>query len=174
MLDTTVVSLRKCYFLNRASLSSGCNLETTPKKPTNYTLIIVPILIVIAIGAGIGLASAGIYQLTSGSPIFSLSSSTTGGSSVSVSIPNGIGYSQGLNYIPSSVTVAKGGSVVWKNNDPVPHTVTATSWPSGASGFDSGNMNPNATYTVTFTVAGAYNYVCSYHPWMHGTVTVTG
>jgi plastocyanin len=149
-------------------------LETTPKKTTNYTLVIVPVLIVIAIGAGIGLASAGIYQLTTGSPIFSLSSSTTGGSSVSVSMPNGVGTSQGLNYVPASVTVAKGGSVVWKNNDPVPHTVTATSVPSGAARFDSGNMNPNATYTVTFTVSGTYNYVCSYHPWMHGTVVVTG
>jgi len=149
-------------------------LETAPKKITNYTIIIVPVLIVIAIGACIGLASAGIYQLATGSPIFSLSSSTTGGSSVSVSMPNGVGTSQGLNYVPASITVAKGGSVVWKNNDPVPHTVTATSWPSGASGFDSGNMDPNATYTVTFTVDGSYNYVCSYHPWMHGTVTVTG
>ena len=149
-------------------------METAPKKPTNYTLIIVPVLIVIAIGACIGLASAGIYQLATGSPIFSLASSTTGGSSVSVSIPNGVGSSQGLNYVPASVTVAKGGSVVWKNSDPVPHTVTATSWPSGASSFDSGNMNPNATYTVTFTASGTYQYKCSYHPWMTGTVIVTG
>jgi plastocyanin len=149
-------------------------LETTPKKTTNYALLIVPVLIVIAIGAGIGLASAGIYQLTTGSPIFSLSSSTTGGSSVSVSIPNGVGTSQGLNYVPASVTVAKGGSVVWKNNDPVPHTVTSTSVPAGAARFDSGKMNLNNTYTVTFTISGTYNYVCSYHPWMHGTVIVTG
>jgi len=152
----------------------GGKLETVPKKPTNYTLIIVPVLIVIAIGACIGLASAGIYQLATGSPIFSLASSTTGGSSVSVSIPNGVGSSQGLTYVPASVTVAKGGSVVWKNNDPVPHTVTSISMPSGASSFDSGNMNPNATYTVTFTVSGTYRYKCSYHPWMTGTVIVTG
>jgi plastocyanin len=149
-------------------------LEATPKKTTNYTKIIVSVLIVIAIGAGIGLASAGIYQLTTGSPIFSLSSSTTGGSSVSVSMPNGVGTSQGLNFVPASVTVAKGGSVVWENNDNVAHTVTYTSVPSGASRFDSGNMNANATYAVTFTVTGTYNYVCSYHPWMHGTVVVTG
>ena len=149
-------------------------METAPKKITNYTIIIVPVLIVIAIGACIGLASAGIYQLATGSPIFSLANSTTGGSSVSVSIPNGVGTSQGLNYVPASVTVAKGGSVVWKNNDPVPHTVTSTSVPSGASSFDSGNMNSTATYTVTFIVSGTYQYKCSYHPWMTGTVVVTG
>jgi plastocyanin len=139
-----------------------------------YADLIVPILIVLAIGAAIGLAGLGVYQLTTGLPIFSSSSSNSGGSTVSVSIPKGVGSTQGLNYAPASVTVAKGGKVTWTNNDPVPHTVTSTSVPSGASTFDSGNMNQNATYTATFTVDGAYQYKCTYHPWMHGTVTVTG
>ena len=149
-------------------------MEAAPQKKNYLVQIIAPILIVIAIGAAIGLGSTGIYQLATGVPIFSLSSSTTGGSTVNVSLPNGVGNSQGLNYLPASVTVAKGGSVVWKNNDPVPHTVTSTSVTSGASSFDSGNMNANATYTVTFTFDGTYQYKCSYHPWMHGTVIVTG
>jgi amicyanin len=149
-------------------------LETAPKK-TNYLVqIVAPILIVIAIGAAIGLGCVGVYQLATGVPIFSLSSSTTGGTTVNVSIPNGVGNSQGLNYAPASVNVAKGGKVTWTNNDPVPHTVTSTSVPSGASSFDSSNMNANATYTVTFTVDGTYQYTCTYHPWMHGTVIVTG
>src|SRR5712664_2798834 len=113
-----------------------------------YADLIVPILIVLAIGAAIGLAGLGVYQLTTGSPIFSLASSNSGGSTVSVSIPKGVGSTQGLNYVPASVTVAKGGKATWTNNDPVPHTVTSTSFPSGASKFDSGNMNQNATYAV--------------------------
>jgi len=149
-------------------------LETTPKKKNDWVQIVASILIVIAIGAGIGLGSAGVYQLSTGVPIFSISSSTAGVSTVNVSMPNGIGNSQGLNYAPASVNVAKGGKVTWTNNDPVPHTVTSTSVPSGASSFDSGNMNANATYTVTFNVDGMYLYKCSYHPWMHGTVIVTG
>jgi plastocyanin len=149
-------------------------LETTPKKKNEWVQIVASILIVIAIGAGIGLGSAGIYQLSTGVPIFSISSATTAGSTVNVSMPNGIGNSQGLNYAPASVNVAKGGKVTWTNNDPVPHTVTSTSVPSGASSFDSGNMNANATYTITFNVDGTYLYKCSYHPWMHGTVIVTG
>jgi plastocyanin len=139
-----------------------------------YADLIVPILIVLAIGAGIGLAGLGVYQLTTGSPIFAFSSSNTGGSTVSVSIPKGVGTTQGLNYAPATVTVAKGGKATWTNNDPVPHTVTSTSVPSGATSFDSGNMNQNATYTVTFTVDGTYQYKCTYHPWMQGTITVTG
>ena len=168
------VCIRKCYFLIVFDFDIGSNLETAPKKENDWVQIVASILIVIAIGAGIGLGSAGIYQLATGVPIYSISSSTTGGSTMNVSIPNGVGNSQGLNYVPASVTVAKGGSVVWKNDDPVPHTVTSTSVPSGASSFDSGNMNANATYTVTFTLSGTYQYTCSYHPWMHGTVTVTG
>jgi plastocyanin len=35
-------------------------------------------------------------------------------------------------------------------------------------------MIQNATYSHKFTVAGTYQYVCTYHPWMHGTVVVTG
>jgi plastocyanin len=149
-------------------------LEAAPKKKNQWVQIVAMVLIIIAIGAAIGLGSAGIYQLATGVPVFSLSSSTTGGSTVNVSLPNGVGNSQGLNYAPASVTIAKGGKVTWTNNDPVPHTVTSTSVPSGASTFDSGNMNANATYTVTFTVDGTYQYKCTYHPWMHGTVIVTG
>ena len=141
----------------------------------NYAGLIVPILIVLAVGAGCGLAGLGAYQLTTGSPIFAFSSSNAGGSTVSVSIPKGVGSTQGLNYDPASVTVAKGGKVTWTNNDPVPHTVTSTfNIPSGATSFDSKNMDGNATYTMTFTVAGTYQYTCTYHPWMHGTVVVTG
>jgi len=148
-------------------------LEAAPKRKNDWVQIVASILIVIAIGVGMGLGSTGIYQLATGVPVFSISSSTTGGSTVNVSIPNGVGNSQGLNFAPASVNIAKGGKVTWTNNDPVPHTVTSTSAPSGAS-FDSGNMNATATYTVTFTIDGTYQYTCSYHPWMHGTVFVTG
>jgi len=152
-------------------------LQSTPPKKTKYADLIVPILIVLAVGAGCGLAGLGVYQLSTGTPIFALSSSNSGGSTVNVSIPHGVGSTQGLNYDPASVTVAKGGKVTWTNHDPVPHTVTSTSVPTGASPFDSGNMNENDTsntYTMTFTVVGAYQYKCSYHPWMTGAVTVTG
>src|SRR6266849_5747410 len=156
-------------------------MEPVPPRKMKYANIIVPILIVLAIGAGIGVAGLGVYQLSTGVPIFfpsssspSSSTSSNASSAVSVSLPNGVGSTQGLNYAPVNVTVAKGGNVTWTNNDPVPHTVTSTSVPSGASSFDSGNMNQNATYTVTFTVDGTYQYKCTYHPWMQGTITVTG
>ena len=159
-----------------------CNeLGSTPPKLPWYkkpliVQIIAPILIVLAVGACVGLAGVGVSQLLGGPNVFStMASNGPAPSSVSVTILNGTGIQQSLNYQPASVTVAKGGTVTWTNNDyQIAHTVTSVSVPSGASNFDSGQMNYTATFKVTFSVDGTYNYVCSYHPWMHGTVIVTG
>jgi plastocyanin len=76
-------------------------------------------------------------------------------------------------YTPDSTTLVIGvnNTVTWTNNDSVHHTVTSTSAPSGGS-FNSGNMNPSATNTRTFPFAGTYNYDCTYHSWMIGTIMV--
>jgi plastocyanin len=72
-------------------------------------------------------------------------------------------------YTPTDVTVVIGvnNTVEWTNNDNMSHTVTATD-----GSFDSGNMNPGATFSHTFVDAGSFAYICTYHHWMHGTVTV--
>ena len=134
-------------------------------------------MIVLTIGAGVGLAGYGVKQVLA--PAVSgtttpRTNSTMAPQTAVVSMPNGVGSTQSLNYNSANVTIAKGGKVIWNNNDTLPHTVTSTSVPSGASTFNSGNMNPGASFTQTFTVDGTYSYVCSYHPWMHGVVIVTG
>jgi len=72
-------------------------------------------------------------------------------------------------FSPSSLTVPVGSTVTWKNDDPYAHTVTM----SGKGGFDSGNLNSGKTFSNTFSKAGTYTYVCSIHPSMTGTITVT-
>ena len=89
-------------------------------------------------------------------------------SAVHVSIiPEAESYATGYN--PDNITVVIGvnNTVIWTNNDNEAHTVTALD-----GSFDSGNMNPGDTYTYTFTKPGTYTYTCTYHPWMHGYVTV--
>lgn len=101
--------------------------------------------------------------------------SITGGvSGPKVAIPSGVGQSQTLNFSPVNIKVVIGvnNTVAWVNQDSVPHTVTASSVPSGASKFNSGNLDSGATFTFTFTVPGTYTYYCLYHNWMVGTVTV--
>ena len=87
---------------------------------------------------------------------------------VHVSIFPGAG-SYATGYDPDNITVVIGinNTVIWTNNDNEPHTVTATD-----GSFDSGNMNPGAVFTHTFTIPGTHTYICTYHPWMHGHVVV--
>jgi len=82
-------------------------------------------------------------------------------------IPGAASYATG--YEPDNITVVIGvnNTVIWTNNDNEPHTVTASD-----GSFDSGNMNPGATFTYTFTKPGSYTYICTYHTWMRGYVTV--
>jgi plastocyanin len=75
----------------------------------------------------------------------------------------------GFAFNPASVTVKMGDKVKWTNMDNTGHTVT-----SNNGGFaSSGVLNQNATYTVTFGMTGTFDYHCSIHPTMTGTVTVT-
>lgn len=66
----------------------------------------------------------------------------------------------GMQFAPASLKVHVGDHVVWTNKDLVPHTVTA------AGAFDSGPIQPNATWTYTATKAGMFDYGCTLHPTM--------
>ncbi len=61
-----------------------------------------------------------------------------------------------------------GDTVTWTNHDEEPHTVAA-----GDGSFHSPGMNSGATHSFTFAKSGSYDYICSIHPFMHGTVVVT-
>ncbi|HZP51039.1 cupredoxin domain-containing protein [Actinocrinis sp.] len=74
-------------------------------------------------------------------------------------------------FAPKSATVATGVKVTWVNEDSVPHTVTSK---SGPASFDSGQINPGASYSAIFMTAGTYSYYCIDHPQMVATITVTG
>ena len=73
-------------------------------------------------------------------------------------------------YIPSSVVVPAGTTVVWSNDDTAAHTVTSTD--ESPMSFDSSLFMPDTTFEVTFEDPGEYPYWCIVHPWMVGTVTV--
>ncbi len=73
-------------------------------------------------------------------------------------------------YSPASVSVPVNTVVKWSNLDSSTHTVTSTTAPAGGS-FDA-QVNPGASVCLNFTAAGTYNYHCSIHPSMTGTVTV--
>ena len=74
---------------------------------------------------------------------------------------------QGYAFSPSSITINVGDTIVWTNYDSASHTVT-----SNDGTFDSGGISTGNTFSFTFTSAGTFNYYCSPHPNMTGSVTV--
>jgi amicyanin len=73
-----------------------------------------------------------------------------------------------LAFAPAIITVGAGTQVTWTNEDGIPHDVFAP-----PVGLQSPVLNQNDTYTHTFSKPGTYHYICSIHPFMHGTVVVT-
>jgi len=97
---------------------------------------------------------------------------------VEVNIPTGsgiVGCELKMKcYIPSSVTVAVGGTVIWFNDDTVHHTVTSGTISDGHDNkFASPLFMTDSTFSHTFDEEGVYDYFCIVHPWMTGTVQVS-
>ncbi len=72
-----------------------------------------------------------------------------------------------IAFHPADLTVNRGTTVTWTNDDGVDHTVTAND-----KTFDSSNVSPGQSFSFTFDQSGAFDYHCSIHPGMTGRVTV--
>lgn len=68
---------------------------------------------------------------------------------------------------PDPVKVATGDSVMWTNKDAPTHTVTADK-----GEFDSKRLDTGKSFSYVFAKAGRFEYHCSIHESMHGTVEV--
>jgi len=80
---------------------------------------------------------------------------------------------EGIAFKPDAVTVKKGGTVTWTNNESVAHDVTKEDGPGpDFSSGDPGGMDEGDTFEQKFNVPGEISYVCTVHPNMTGTVTV--
>lgn len=90
----------------------------------------------------------------------------TSGADVTITI---IGMNGSQSFSPNPATVKVGQKVAWKNADSIAHTATAN-----AGAFNTGNIAAGATSSpVTMSTAGSFDYHCSIHPTMVGTLTVS-
>lgn len=71
------------------------------------------------------------------------------------------------SFNPATVNISTGDTVRWTNLDTASHTVTGT-----GTNFRSEVLNQGDSYEFLFTDAGNYDYYCSIHPEMRGTVVV--
>jgi len=130
------------------------------------------ILPLIGTVAALGLVLAGCGGGGSSSSSSSTSTPAASSSSSSSAASSGGGVQikmQNIAFAPKSATVKVGQKVTWTNADTVDHNVTAN---SGAS-FKSQNFGNGGTFSFTPTKAGTIKYVCTIHPGMTATLTVT-
>ncbi|MDP8984633.1 MAG: cupredoxin domain-containing protein [Pseudomonadota bacterium] len=70
-------------------------------------------------------------------------------------------------FMPMTITIKAGSSVIWANKDDEPHTIM-----SDTGLFRSGAIDTDETFTFKFDHQGTYRYTCSIHPRMVGTIVV--
>jgi plastocyanin len=67
---------------------------------------------------------------------------------------------------PATLEVSRGDTVIWTNEDLVPHTVTAK------NAFDSKELGKGQSWTFVAGKSGVFPYICRYHPTMKAQLTV--
>jgi plastocyanin len=72
-----------------------------------------------------------------------------------------------FSFKPDTITVPVGTTVVWENNDDIPHTVVSLD-----ATFHSQALDTEDKFSFTFAKAGMFEYFCSLHPQMTGKVVV--
>jgi plastocyanin len=107
----------------------------------------------------LGILLAGCAQQSANAPSPNISNQTL------VSAANATVHIKGFAFNPAEITINKGDTVLWVNDDGAPHLVKFAD-------FQSGTLSTGDSYGHTFSAAGEYAYSCGIHPSMKGKVTV--
>jgi plastocyanin len=117
-------------------------------------------------------STASANSANSAMPGMSMSGTPTTGSAGSDTVPvagNAVAI-KNFAFAPEALTVKVGTTVTWTNQDSDAHTVTS----QGSGGpLSSAALATGQSYSYTFTKPGTYSYLCTIHPFMTATVTVT-
>ncbi len=76
-------------------------------------------------------------------------------------------YIDNIQFSPSSMTVARGTTVKWRNQEAETHTVS-----SDSTFFNSGDLSKNQTFSFTFQQIGTFPYHCNHHGTMKAKIIV--
>ena len=72
---------------------------------------------------------------------------------------------QNFAFSPATLTVKKGTTVTWTNNDSAPHQIKSAT-------FNSGQLGNGQSFSFAFDTAGTFDYSCAIHPSMLGKIIV--
>ena len=143
---------RRLGALITAIALAGCSAPAAPSDPT----------VDFGPNGGTSVGMPGMPGMTAASPMPQAGTATSAVpvAGTKVAITN-------FAFTPAVLTVKRGETVVWTNQDEEPHTVVA-----GNNSFHSPGLDANGTFAFTFASPGTFDYICSIHPFMHGTVVV--
>lgn len=77
--------------------------------------------------------------------------------------PNEI-WIQNDSFKPSEMNITSGTQITWINKDNVNHSVTSGTPDNPTELFDSGNIQPDSTFSYTFETIGTFKYYCKNKP----------
>jgi plastocyanin len=127
--------------------------------------------ILLALCAVVALAAAGCGSSNSSSTSSATSSSASTSTAAASTSASGVAIKmQNIAFDPKAVTVKVGQKVTWTNEDTVDHNVTSQSGET----IKSDNFGKGGTFSFTPKKAGTIKYVCTIHPGMTATLTVSG
>lgn len=72
---------------------------------------------------------------------------------------------KGFGFVPDTVEAAVGDTLVWKNEDIVPHAVAG-------GDLESASIAPDSSWRYVVRERGTVPYLCPFHPTMKGTLVV--
>ncbi|HEY8911507.1 MAG TPA: cupredoxin family copper-binding protein [Desulfosporosinus sp.] len=72
---------------------------------------------------------------------------------------------KGFAFSPAELTINKGDTVTWTNEDSATHTVVG-------GVLHSQDLANGQAFSFTFTEIGTYDYICTHHPSMKGKIIV--
>ncbi len=72
---------------------------------------------------------------------------------------------EGFSFMPASLEVSAGDTIVFTNLDSAPHTATALD-----GSFDTGRLSKGQSGEITISSAGSYDFKCNFHGSMTGQI----
>lgn len=72
---------------------------------------------------------------------------------------------KGFSFSPQALSINKGDTVTWTNEDTAVHNVVG-------GPLKSKDLAKGQSFSYTFTDSGSYDYICTYHPSMKGKIVV--
>ena len=125
----------------------------------------------LVLAAGAALAVMGLAGCGNGPPEgVQAAACTAGTAGASLGTPVvKVAATDALVFDPTTSPAKVGDIIEWDNTGSVAHTITFDSCPS----LNDDTIAPGGKWQVKITVAGSYSYVCTIHPGMKGTLTVS-